>query len=67
MGSKEYEDSTGKNRLDSHSRSTALIFAMVVGLCLGVMSSERVYVHYQVSPKPYRMTATSCECGARGY
>ena len=49
MGSEDY-DSTGKTRpQDSRSRSGALVMALIVGVCLGVMFSERVYLHYQVS------------------
>ena len=51
MGSKDY-DSTGKSRMhDSRSRSSALVMALIVGVCLGVIFSERVYVHYQVTPR----------------
>jgi len=48
MGSEDY-DSTGKTRVqDSRTRSSALIMALAAGVCLGVMFSERLYIHYQV-------------------
>ena len=50
MGSEDY-DSTGKSRAqDSRSRSGALVVALAAGVCLGVMFSERLYIHYQVPP-----------------
>ena len=48
MGSEDY-DSTGKTRgQDSRTRSGALVMALAAGVCLGVMFSERLYIHYQV-------------------
>lgn len=48
MGSEEYDDSSGKNRRqDSKTRSGLLISALLAGVCLGVIFSERLYIHYQ--------------------
>ena len=63
MGSEDY-DSTGKTRVqDSRTRSSALIMALAAGVCLGVMFSERLYIHYQV-----RNVARRClSCYAQRY
>ncbi len=60
MGSEDY-DSTGKTRgLDSRTRSSALIVALAAGVCLGVMFSERLYVHYQVHVMKCATKALEC-------
>ena len=48
MGKADY-DSSGKNKPnDARSRSTVLIISLLVGVCIGVVLSERLYVHSQV-------------------
>lgn len=48
MGSEEYDDSSGKHRRqDSKTRSGLLISALLAGVCLGVIFSEQLYIHYQ--------------------
>lgn len=49
MGTDDF-DSSGKNKPnDARSRSSLLIISLLVGVCIGIVFSERVYVHYQVS------------------
>jgi hypothetical protein len=48
MGSEDYDDSSGKHRRqDSKTRSGLLLSALLAGVCLGVIFSERLYIHYQ--------------------
>mmetsp|Transcript_20288 Transcript_20288/g.61122 ORF Transcript_20288/g.61122 Transcript_20288/m.61122 type:complete len:374 (+) Transcript_20288:581-1702(+) len=48
MGADRDEDSTGKGRFnDARSRSGLLMVALVTGICLGVVFSERLYIRFQ--------------------
>lgn len=45
MGSYDSEDSTGKSRYyENQTKNRALLSTFIVGLCIGVVISERVYV-----------------------
>ncbi len=48
MGADRDYDSTGKGRAtDVRTRSGLLLVALVTGMCLGVVLSERLYIRFQ--------------------
>lgn len=66
MGSDRNDDSSGKWRTnDVRSRSQLLLIALVAGLCLGVVFSERLYIRFQDQDNSPRLGAGSSS-GAGG-
>ena len=60
MGSDRNDDSSGKWRTnDARSRSQLLLVALVAGLCLGVVFSERLYIRFQDQDTSPRLGASS--------
>lgn len=58
MGSDRNDDSSGKWRTnDVRSRSQLLLIALVAGLCLGVVFSERLYIRFQDQDNSPRLGA----------
>ena len=61
------EDSTGKRKYsDVRSRSAVLTAALVVGLCFGVMTAERLYISSQERQHPARRKALQAGGGGGG-